>query len=187
MILAALIAFFITLTFLCPWSLIMTIPLLMWVVVAANQQATREKESREAVAKALAESLPNAMRFKGSLIGGNHPLLGSSKKDMEIVLSSDTVTAIWADNPGGVVLPLRNVKAQVTTQSGVTAAGILMYGALALAAKDTITVLDIEDEASKERYTAVFKMQNNESFADQVNRRRYAVLTSSKEAISDDQ
>lgn len=178
---AALIAAFITITLLLPWSLVVTLPLLIWVVVAANQQATREKESREAVAKALAESLPNAMRFKGSLIGGNHPLLGSSKKDMELLLSSDEVIAISTDNPQGTVFPLRNVKAQVTTQSGVTALGILMYGALALAAKDTITVLDVEDEASREQYRAVLQMKDNQSFADHLNRSRYALLTKNKE------
>jgi hypothetical protein len=177
---AGLIAILLAICILCPQAfpilIVGFIILVIWGSVLSHYKTTAEKEAREKAAKELVASRPGSTRFAGQLAGGNHPLLGSTVIDLEFVLSFDSLTAVIAGKEG-IVFPLRNVKAQVTTQSAVTALGILMYGVAGMVAKDKITVLDIEDNTSKERYNAVFKMKDNEAFADQINRSRYDLLT----------
>ncbi|TDA70643.1 MAG: hypothetical protein D9V47_00075 [Clostridia bacterium] len=106
------------------------------------------------------------------LIGGNHPLLGSSQRAVILAVSQSNLAI------AGEKIPLVQVRAHVATQSAVSSMGIFLFGLLALGAKDKVLVLEFDDPVSKEHYNSVFKGINNpELIADTINRQRYFLLS----------
>ncbi|OIQ10365.1 hypothetical protein [Neomoorella thermoacetica] len=151
--------------------------LAIWGIIDERKQKQEVKKTEERI-------LGDESRLGEAtveLIGGNHPLLGSSQRAVKLVVTKSNLVITDVSNGVGRKIPLIQVKAQVATQSALSAMGIFLFGLLAFGAKDKLLVIEFDDPASKESYNSVFKGINNpEMIADLINRQRYFLLTGSK-------
>lgn len=119
---------------------------------------------------------PSLLKISASLVGGNHPLLGSTVQEVYLLLGTDELTVIRFRSEETISFPLECVKAQVSVESAVTAAGIALFGMLALGAKERLLMLEVDDRRSQEQYTIVLKSNKDSFLADTINRQRYDLL-----------
>lgn len=88
------------------------------------------------------------------------------------------------DTDGAILLssPIKNVKAETTTVSASTSAGLFFFGLMNLGAKEQLLQLEIYDENSKEAYKCLFKDAGFRP--DWVNKERYNYLVQENEGAS---
>ncbi|MGE5397263.1 MAG: hypothetical protein ACM3MK_06975 [Chitinophagales bacterium] len=110
-----------------------------------------------------------------NLIGGNHPLLGSTYRNVILAIRDNSFTIADSDNSEIIVdTPIKNVEAEIVTVSAATAANIFLFGIVGLGARERLLQITIYDESTKETYKSLFK---DTSFSpDNINRERYNFL-----------
>ncbi|NLS44627.1 MAG: hypothetical protein GX969_02640 [Firmicutes bacterium] len=134
------------------------------------------KSKANSRANEIVSTDPDLIKIPGSLVGGNHPLLGSIPQDVYLLLGKDELTILRFRSEEIVSFPLECIKAEVSIESAVSAAGIALFGILALGAKQRLLVLEVDDKQSQEQYKIVLKSNNDSFLADKINKQRYNLL-----------
>lgn len=117
----------------------------------------------------------------GTLRSNDHPLLTSVLHTGLVVTENHLVIS----NKDSVVIPIKHVRAEITTVSSASATGIIAFGLAGLAAKERLYIFKVDDRSSGEQYTSVFTGKLD-SIAETINRQRYESLILEREMQKDE-
>jgi hypothetical protein len=155
--------------------LILGVIVIIFLIIRENM-AEKDEQKVKTVKKQLGID-DTCTIYKGEIVGGDHPVVGTTKRKIDLAVTMDSL--IIVDNSNAVKISLPHVRANVADQSAVSALGILAFGLVGLGAREKLLVLEIDDPVSKEKYRSVFRIDFPNAIADLINKQRYDLLCSS--------